>query len=191
MPVATGPIPATHERPGREPGIAVAWPPRWSGESDTKLAGSVVHRLFQSSRPTDDVKTLLARAVAMIRPEERVTVDASALADRAVKVYRRMSGQPDLADGLARGRTLFEVPFSLKLNAAERDRLGLSHVADGAVVRGAIDCVLVLDAEIVVLEFKTGRHHEAHSQQLAIYEEAARRLFPSRPVRGVLVYPEP
>jgi hypothetical protein len=43
----------------------------------------------------------------------------------------------------------------------------------------------------VVLEFKTGRHRAAHDRQLALYVEAARRLFPGAAVAGYVIYPEP
>jgi hypothetical protein len=43
---------------------------------------------------------------------------------------------------------------------------------------------------IQVLEFKTGRRTARHEQQLAIYVDAARALFPDKLVEGKLIYAE-
>ena len=39
-----------------------------------------------------------------------------------------------------------------------------------------------------MVEFKTGAARPEHESQLAIYVEAARALFPERPVAGRLLY---
>jgi hypothetical protein len=58
------------------------------------------------------------------------------------------------------------------------------------VLRGRIDLLVVRDdGGVIVVEFKTGRRRPEHERQLAIYVQAARALYPGRPVDGCLVYP--
>jgi RecB family endonuclease NucS len=46
------------------------------------------------------------------------------------------------------------------------------------------------DGAITILEFKTGRPRPEHQQQLELYAQAAKRLFPGAVVDGLLVYPD-
>jgi ATP-dependent exoDNAse (exonuclease V) beta subunit len=111
----------------------------------------------------------------LLRPHERALVDdLDALIDGALHAVDAITRRPDT---LPQGR-IHEVPFSL---------LG----PDGSIVRGAIDALVEHpDGRIEVLEFKTGRPRPEHGQQLALYLEAARLLFPDARVEGRVVYPE-
>jgi ATP-dependent exoDNAse (exonuclease V) beta subunit len=66
------------------------------------------------------------------------------------------------------------VPFSLDV--------------DGTVVHGAVDCLIVADGSVTVLEFKSGTARPEHAAQADLYRRAAAALFPGTPVRTRLVY---
>jgi ATP-dependent exoDNAse (exonuclease V) beta subunit len=94
------------------------------------------------------------------------------LVRRAARAFAAIAASP----GMTTARRLHEVPFSLRRS-------------DGAIVRGAIDAIIEhADGRIEVLEFKTGQRRDEHQQQLALYVEAARALFPGHRVEGRLVY---
>jgi RecB family endonuclease NucS len=58
------------------------------------------------------------------------------------------------------------------------------------IVRGTIDALIrQSDGAIVVVEFKTGAPHVDHIEQLEMYVEAARAMFPRAAVTGRLIYP--
>jgi ATP-dependent helicase/nuclease subunit A len=155
---------------GREGGC----PSPWGAEIE---AGILVHRALQAGltaglSPPDERRR---RFAALLRPHERALVDdLDALIDGALHAVDAITRRPDT---LPQGR-IHEVPFSL---------LG----PDGSIVRGAIDALVEHpDGRIEVLEFKTGRPRPEHGQQLALYLEAARLLFPDARVEGRVVYPE-
>ena len=90
----------------------------------------------------------------------------------------RLTGRDEVR-ALAAGQVLTEVPFSMRV---ERDEKPL-------ILRGSIDCLAQApDGSITVLEFKTGNPRPAHDRQLQLYVEAARALFPGRPVSGLLIH---
>ena len=120
------------------------------------------------------------RAVAAMEREERARADHRALADEAAGIYRRAVRREDVA-ALIGGDCLFEVPFTLR----RADPGGGGPV----FVRGVIDCLSRRpDGRVTVIEFKTGAARPEHEAQLALYVEAARALFPGRPVDGRLLY---
>ncbi|HET7620106.1 MAG TPA: PD-(D/E)XK nuclease family protein [Vicinamibacterales bacterium] len=139
------------------------------------LVGTLVHRLFQFTGVSDlSDEDLAVLAERLIRPEERVTADAAALAERAARVWRDLIRRPDVAEAVAGGERLSEVPFSMMI--------------DGRIVRGVIDAMIVRADEVLVLELKTGGPRPEHEQQLERYVRAARILFPDARVDGRLVY---
>jgi ATP-dependent exoDNAse (exonuclease V) beta subunit len=93
-----------------------------------------------------------------------------------------MRVREDVVALLGSGTLLHEVPFSFMLPADRSE--------SPVVLRGAIDClVLRPDQSIAVVEFKTGRPRPDHQQQLDLYVQAARVLFPGAAVEGHLLYP--
>jgi ATP-dependent exoDNAse (exonuclease V) beta subunit len=92
-----------------------------------------------------------------------------------------MRARADVAALLSSGRGLHEVPFSMRM----------VRESTLVVLRGTIDCLIQKDdGSVVVVEFKTGRRRSSHQQQLEVYVEAARALFPGSSVEGHLVYPD-
>ncbi len=190
------PLPAETDRfgpwrpaggPPRVAATALAAGAAAGGEERTRgvdrVAGRLVHRLLrqdgEGGHPGDADPG--DRAVAAMEREERARADWRRLAAEAAGIYRRAVGRADVA-ALLEGDCLFEVPFTLRL-------------ADGAggagpvFVRGAIDCLRRWpDGRVTVVEVKTGAPRPEHQSQLALYQEAARALFPGRPVDGRLLY---
>ncbi len=72
----------------------------------------------------------------------------------------------------------------------------IAAVVDGAVIAGTADRLLVTDAAVLVVDFKTGRRAPAglaevprhHLDQMAAYAAALSAIFPDRPVRAGLLY---
>ncbi len=150
------------------------------------VVGRLVHRLLrddgEGGRPASGSgdAELADRAAAAMEPEERARADHRALADAAAGIYRRAVRREDVA-ALIGGDCLFEVPFTLR----RADPGGGGPV----FVRGVIDCLSRWpDGRVTVVEFKTGAARSEHEAQLALYVEAARALFPGRPVDGRLLY---
>lgn len=152
------------------------------GQTRDVTSGVLVHRLFQSAHALEglDDEEVATRARDLLRPEERAaTEDVDSTVAAAVAAWRAIGSRPDVAALMSRGRRLHEVPFSMR------------RVIDGSpvVLRGTIDCLVQKDdGSIVVVEFKTGKRRFSHQQQLDLYLDAARALFPDVPVEGRLVY---
>jgi ATP-dependent exoDNAse (exonuclease V) beta subunit len=164
-------------------GIRAGTSSQEAGAGDV-TAGTLIHRLFQFA----DVLTGLtdhdqpAYARALLAPEERAALaDPERMVTAALGAWRSMRLRPDVAALLASGRRFHEVPFSMTRVTA----------AGPVVLRGAIDCVIQKDdGSILVIEFKTGRRAPSHQQQLDLYVEAVRAMFPAVAVDAHLIYPD-
>ena len=148
------------------------------------VVGRLVHRLLredgEGGRSGSGGAEPADRALAAMEREERARADHRALADEAAGIYRRAVRRGDVAALLA-GDCLFEVPFTLR----RADPGGGGPV----FVRGVMDCLRRWpDGRVTVVEVKTGAARPEHGAQLALYVEAARALFPDRPVDGRLLY---
>ena len=152
-----------------------------SAPSNT-LVGLLVHRLFQASsrtgatNPNPDPRAL---AASLLRPEERVVTDpVDRVLDSALNLWQRLNSREEVR-ALTTQRVLTEVPFSMRIEADGRP----------LILRGTIDCLAQApDGAITIVEFKTGTPRPAHERQLQLYVDAARTLFPGRPVRGLLLH---
>jgi ATP-dependent helicase/nuclease subunit A len=147
-----------------------------------RISGALVHRLLSldpsASRVRND-ESLLAFARDLLTPEERASAgDVESLVRGAVHTWRRLGGRADVARALASGDRFHEVPFSF-----------LEKADPPVIVRGTIDCLVRRpDGSLLVLEFKTGRPHPSHEQQLNLYLRALQAGHPDAPVGGMLVY---
>src|SRR5207237_2298944 len=68
-------------------------------------------------------------------------------------------------------------------------------LADGRVIAGTADRLLIENAQVSVLDFKTGRVPDseaqipaAHRAQMEAYAEALRVIFPGRTIHAALLY---
>jgi ATP-dependent helicase/nuclease subunit A len=158
------------------------------GEVDTEhsegrgaLTGALVHRLLQASSggllSLDDARRQIG---TMIRPDERATtLDLEIVVESALEVWARLLDRDDLRHLFSRATVLAEVPFSI------RHRTGADQ---NVLLRGTIDSLALTADGVTVIELKTGAPRPMHARQLALYVEAARRLFVGKTVTGVLVH---
>jgi ATP-dependent helicase/nuclease subunit A len=155
---------------------------RRRGGSRSVTAGTLVHRLFQSSVGDDDRDDpgVLAVARGLLTASERASVgDVDAVVAEAVGAWRSLRSRKDVTALLAGERVLHEVPFSM---TSRQDR-------EPVLLRGVIDCLVQKnDGSILVLEFKTGRPRPSHQRQLDLYVDAAASLYPGARIEGRLVY---
>lgn len=153
-----------------------------SEHTGRRLAGSLVHRLFErrgiSLAGAADTKLVIEELGRLIRDDELAEAeDLEQLLGQACDAYLALCVQPALADALASGDALFEVPFSIHLASSKM------------ILRGTFDCLIRRhDGGITLLEFKTGTSIPEHEEQLSTYLAAARALFPEARVDGRLVY---
>ena len=151
------------------------------GSAADRLLGTLVHRLMHRAFDAGDEPAgdeLANRARAMLDAEEAATFDdVDAAVQTAITTFRALRSRKDVTALLASGERVHEVPFSLRRPGSDR-----------ALVRGTIDCLVMRDDDVVVVEFKTGRKRAEHQAQLDVYVEAARVLFPQSRVSGVLIY---
>ncbi len=147
-----------------------------AGGGSTSILGALVHRLIaEGAGPAGadlDHLERVARHALAAAPEP---ADDDGLVERAARLARAALVRNDVRALLASGTAVFEAPYS-------------AWMADGSLVRGVIDCLVVSADGVTVLEFKTGAARQAHEAQLSAYVSAARGLFPGREVDGRLVY---
>ncbi|WP_420137186.1 double-strand break repair helicase AddA [Sphingomonas sp.] len=129
---------------------------------------------------------------------------AIAAADRAAAGERWLMHAADMADPAARQAlvasvcTIIADPAYAPLFAP--DALAEAPIAavlaDGLVVAGTVDRLLVAPDQILLVDFKTGRQvprdatvlpHQ-HVRQMAAYAAALATIFPDRPIRAALLY---
>ena len=154
---------------------------------EDRLLGTLVHRMLQrmpAGEPGEASEAeALARAARALLADDEIAAldDPDAAVQRAAATFTAIAARDDVQTLLRAGEALHEVPFSLSRG--------------GQILRGTIDCLVVRapdgsdPAAVTVVEFKTGRKRAEHQQQLDVYVEAARALFPAASVDGVLVYP--
>lgn len=157
----------------------VADPPPTPAMRDAAERGRLIHALFERLPPI----AADARAAAA----DRWLAGPGGLADAAMR--RTIVGtvldvidDPRFAD-LFGAESLAEAPIA-------------AVVADGLVVAGTIDRLLVTPEVVRLIDFKTGRRAPAslaeipayHLRQMAAYAAALRVIFPDRRVEAALLY---
>jgi ATP-dependent exoDNAse (exonuclease V) beta subunit len=145
------------------------------------LVGILVHRLLQRSDLATEVSAeqLHQSTVALLSVISPVELaDREPLIKRVMAGFRQIASRGDIRALYSSGQPYHELPFTMR--------------ADGRIVRGTIDCLIASEAQVSVLEFKTGRPRQEHQAQIEVYSAAARALFPDLPVQSRLVYmPDP
>lgn len=156
----------------------VANPPPGPGMRAAAERGRLLHALFERlpdvppADRQDAAMRWLAQAERVEDIEERARITADAL---------RVINDPAHAD-LFGGDALAEAP--------------IAAVVAGDVIAGTVDRLLVGDAVIRVVDFKTGRRVPAsaeevpvhHLRQMSAYAEALAVVFPDRKVEAALLY---
>jgi ATP-dependent helicase/nuclease subunit A len=152
---------------------------------DASLLGTLVHRLFAAAhgRPGADAAWLAGRAESILSAGDAAEANVEAMVSEAVALVQSLRERPDVSALLAGADCHFEVPFSVRLSGAGEEP------EDACVLRGSIDCVALRpDGRVSVVEMKTGNPRAWHEAQLAAYVNAAKALFPGRPVDGHLIH---
>jgi ATP-dependent helicase/nuclease subunit A len=145
--------------------------------SSNRAIGTLVHRLLQREGLVDEVtdEWITERMSALLRGDDGVDVEGvGELFDRAARAYRSFVTDPDVRTLYRSGRPLHEVPFTFD--------------NDGSIVHGAIDCLVVTEEKVTILEFKTGSPRPEHQAQADLYRRAAEALFPGSAVAARLFY---
>ena len=153
------------------------------GGEEGRLRGRVIHRLLERlcrAAGRDPEKTLLAVAAELRWPARDTRLRA--WWKEALAVYRDPA-LADLFDPARWQQAWNEVPLLYRL--------------DGRPVYGIIDRLLLRGNEVVVLDYKTHARAEAdrlaelarpHLEQMRLYREGARRLWPGMKVRAMLLF---
>jgi len=156
----------------------VATPPQGGERAVAVERGLLLHALFERLPPVAPGRR---RAAAL----HWLSVQAAALDEglRAAMVDEVLAVIEDPAHAALFGPgSLGEVP--------------LSAVVDGVVVAGIVDRLLVTDAAVTVIDYKTGRHvprdgadvAPAYLRQMAAYRDALAVIFPGRRIEAALLY---
>jgi len=112
----------------------------------------------------------------LVRAEEVDDLgDLQHTVDAAVEAYEALCAREDVRILCQSGRALHEVPFTMSI--------------DGRIVRGTFDCVVeTAPGAFTLLEFKTGRERLEDRQQVELYLQALRQLFPGASIDALVVY---
>ncbi|RYE60149.1 MAG: double-strand break repair helicase AddA, partial [Hyphomicrobiales bacterium] len=148
--------------------------------------GTLTHRLLQSLPDIPAERRTEAAAQYLVRNTDK-TWEQSEREALASQVLALMA-DTRFAELFAAGSRA-EVSIAGKL-----DRPGRSPL----MVSGQIDRLVVSDSEVLIADYKTNHTPpreavhapQAYVQQLALYRAVLAKLYPGRPVRGVLVWTE-
>jgi ATP-dependent helicase/nuclease subunit A len=140
--------------------------------------GSLIHQLLE--RLAAVVPDARYDCAVQWLEQSAAVADAAERTDIANHVCEVLS-QPDFAP-LFGPASLGEAPLAATL-------------ADGRVIAGTVDRLLVEEDQVSVIDFKTGRVPEgggsiprSHLAQMEAYSEALKVIFPGRTVRAALLY---
>jgi ATP-dependent helicase/nuclease subunit A len=157
--------------------------------TSARFVGTLVHRLLQRIGIRDqgsgirdqgsgirEARSIRDIAVRLVRAEEVDDVeDLSQTVEAAVEAYEVLCARDDVRALYRTGRALHEVPFTMSI--------------EGRMVRGTFDCVVeTAPGAFTLLEFKTGRERLEDRQQVDLYLQALRYLFPSASIEARVVY---
>jgi ATP-dependent helicase/nuclease subunit A len=145
-----------------------------AGQESHRLLGTLVHRLVRRFGLDSDADADGA-VLDLLHTGETVDIpEGATVCRRAANAFRALCSMADVRDLYHSGAALHEVPFTLRL--------------DGRIVRGTIDCLVVTDDSIAVLEFKTGRARPEHAFQVELYGKAMQAAYPGRRVDLRVIY---
>ncbi|WP_375285689.1 double-strand break repair helicase AddA [Sphingomonas sp.] len=155
----------------------VADPPPTPAMRAAAERGRLIHALFERlpAVPADEREGAAERwlAAQQVPPQDRPALIATVCGVLADPAHAAVFGPQSLA----------EAPISAVL-------------ADGTVVAGTVDRLLVEDGRVTVIDFKTGRHAPAglaevpgwHVRQMAAYAAALAVIFPDHAIEAALLY---
>jgi len=160
-------------------------PAPWDLEPVDVAVGKLVHRMFEFD-VVDDASLIDVAMALSTELFDRAPGERERTARSAAKLYHALRTSTPLRELLTKGQVFREVPFSFR-----RPQPNTQSVR---IVRGTIDSLVVFEDRVVVVDYKTGTPGAAgaagtastarpeHRRQVELYLEAARELFPDRPV---------
>jgi hypothetical protein len=151
-------------------------------DTSVRFVGTLVHRLIQRIGMRDpgcgirDAHGIRDIAMRLVRADEVDDLgDLQDTVNAAVEAYESLCAREDVRVLYQSGRALHEVPFTMSI--------------DGRIIRGTFDCVVeTAPGAFTLLEFKTGRERLEDRQQVELYLQALRYLFPSASIDALVVY---
>jgi ATP-dependent helicase/nuclease subunit A len=157
----------------------VPYPPPDAGQRHAAERGRLLHALFER--------------LPGVAPAER-----RALADRWLERSAGLADAGVRADLIADACRVIDDPRFAALFGPDAlaEAPVAAVIADGIVVAGTVDRLLVEDERVLIADFKTGHRAPlaldeippAHLRQMAAYRAALRIVFPDRPVEAALLY---
>lgn len=123
--------------------------------------------------------------------------------DRRAAALRWLEHSAGVSDGTARSeiveaavRTLDTPEFAALFAPDALSEVPIAGVVEGQVVTGIVDRLLVTDADVLVVDYKTGRAVPSsgaavpryHLAQMGAYAALLASIFPNRAVRAALLY---
>ena len=155
------------------------YPPPKPGEIDAARRGVLLHLLFERLPGVDPDKRLAAADRWL---ERSAGIDDGAVRTTYSKTVCDILQNASFSELFGSG-SLAEAPIAAVLE-------------DGRVVAGTVDRLLVTDALVRVIDYKTGMHvpaseaevPAAHRRQMEAYMSALRVIFPGRRVEAALLY---
>jgi ATP-dependent helicase/nuclease subunit A len=148
-----------------------------AASGDLRTRGVRIHRILELLRATSD-REEIAALIALVAPDWDVDEQAYALEEIA-KLH-------------AAERWLWEYPSQAEVTVAGTITIHNHDVA----ISGQIDRLIELPQEVVILDYKTGRHipsdaseiAEQYRLQLKAYQALVSKLYPTKHVRTALVW---
>ena len=166
------------------------------------LAPSAIAADDEASPPPSEAMRAAAHRGTLIHQllERLVTVDPGARRSAALNWLERSAGvgesgtRAEIAD-LVCG-ILSDPEFSALFGPGSLGEAPLAAtLADGRVIAGTVDRLLVEQDRVSVIDFKTGRVPAgdtqipaSHRAQMGVYSDALRVIFPGRAIRAALLY---
>ncbi|MBT8426601.1 MAG: PD-(D/E)XK nuclease family protein, partial [Erythrobacter sp.] len=157
----------------------VTYPPPGPAQQEAARRGSLLHSLFER---LPGVGPERRREVADRWLEKSAGIADAPIREDLVNAALRVIDDPAFAD-LFGPEALAEAPIAATL-------------ADGRVIAGTVDRLLVRENNVELVDFKTGRLvpesvtqvPRAHLRQMEAYAAALRVIFPEREVSAALLY---
>jgi ATP-dependent helicase/nuclease subunit A len=178
-PAPDEPVPVRPLAPSALAGDDSAFPPPRPGEIDAARRGTLLHLLFER---LPGVAPDRRHAAALAWLEHSAGLADPALREEIAGIACALIGDPAHRDLFAPG-SLAEAPIAATL-------------ADGRVVAGTVDRLLVEPGRVRLVDFKTGSRVPAsaadiplgHRLQMEAYRDALAVIFPGRTVEAALLY---
>lgn len=171
------PRPLTPSRPSEKEVAALS--PLKSGQNQRFLRGNITHKLLQILPDLPPGQRKQAASQYVLQPVHSLSHDTQ---ESIVSETMAILEHPDFFPIFGEG-SLAEVPVTGLLN-------------DNILVSGQIDRLLIMEDEILIIDYKTNRPPpkeakdipDIYIKQMAAYADVMRRIYPKRAVKAALIW---